>query len=61
MGFEEWPDAGKVSSGVVGYLRDKLQARKFAEIKPDDFTGMEPELGLNEITEELARKGKLRQ
>ena len=36
-GFEGWPDAGKVSSGVVRYLRDKLNARKFAEINPDDF------------------------
>lgn len=37
MGFEGWPDAGRVSSGVVSYLRDKLQARKFAELKPDEF------------------------
>jgi len=36
-GFEGWPDAGRVSSGVVGYLRDKLNARKCAEVKPDDF------------------------
>jgi len=36
-GFEGWPDAGKVSTGVVGYLRDKLKAQMFAEIKPDDF------------------------
>ena len=36
-GFEGWPDAGKISSGVVGYLRDKLKAMRFAEIKPDDF------------------------
>lgn len=37
MGFEGWPDAGRVSSGVVGYLKDKLQAKKFAEVKSDDF------------------------
>ena len=37
MGFEGWPDAGKVSSGVISYLRDKLAAKKLAEIKPDDF------------------------
>ena len=36
-GFEGWPDAGKVSTGAVGYLRDTLQAEMFAEIKPDDF------------------------
>ncbi len=37
MGFEGWPDAGRVSSEVVGYLRDKLGAKKLAEVKPDDF------------------------
>jgi proteasome assembly chaperone (PAC2) family protein len=37
MGFEGWPDAGKISSGVIGYLREKLSARKLADIKPDDF------------------------
>jgi len=37
VGFEGWPDAGKVSSGVVSYLRDKLDVRKLAEIEPDDF------------------------
>ena len=37
MGFEGWPDAGKVSSGVVSYLKDKLAAKKLAEVKPDDF------------------------
>jgi len=37
MGFEGWPDAGKVSSGVIGYLRDKLEAEKLAEVRPDDF------------------------
>ncbi len=37
IGFEGWPDAGRVSSGVVGYLRDKLDAMRLAEIKPDAF------------------------
>jgi proteasome assembly chaperone (PAC2) family protein len=37
MGFEGWPDAGKVSSGVVAYLRDKLAAGRLAEVKADDF------------------------
>jgi len=37
MGFEGWPDAGRVSSGVVSYLRDKLDTSKLAEVKPDDF------------------------
>lgn len=34
MGFEGWPGAGKISSGVVGYLKDKLEAKKLAEPKP---------------------------
>ncbi len=37
MGFEGWPDAGKVSSGVITYLRDSLEASKLAEVKPNDF------------------------
>jgi proteasome assembly chaperone (PAC2) family protein len=37
MGFEGWPDAGKISSGTVGYLREQLSAVKLADIKPDDF------------------------
>ena len=36
-GFVGWPDAGRISTGVIGYLRDKLKAEKFAEIKPDAF------------------------
>lgn len=36
-GFEGWPDAGKVSTGVIGYLRDRLRAAKVAEVEPDDF------------------------
>jgi len=37
MGFGGWPDAGKVSTGTVDYLKNKLQAKKFAEIKSDNF------------------------
>ena len=37
MGFEGWPDAGRVSSGTVTYLKDKLAARKLAMVRPDDF------------------------
>ena len=37
IGFEGWPDAGRVSSGVASYLRDKLAARKLADFAPDDF------------------------
>jgi len=37
IGFEGWPDAGRVSSGVIRYLRDKLTVRKLADFVPDDF------------------------
>ena len=37
MGLEGWPDAGKVSSGVINYLRDKLVTRKLAVLRADDF------------------------
>lgn len=36
-GFLGWPDAGKVSTGVINYLKDKLEAKKFAVLSPDDF------------------------
>ncbi len=38
MGLEGWPDAGRVSSGVVGYLKDKLGAKKFAEVKDEQVS-----------------------
>jgi proteasome assembly chaperone (PAC2) family protein len=37
MGFEGWADAARISSGVVGQLRDRLHVQRLAEIKPDDF------------------------
>ena len=36
-GFAGWPNAAEVSTGAVGYLKDKLAVEKFAEIRPDDF------------------------
>ena len=36
-GFEGWPDAGKISTQVVGYLKDKLAAKEFAEFEAGDF------------------------
>lgn len=35
--FTGWPDAGQVASGGVAYLRDKLEARKFAHIQAEEF------------------------
>lgn len=37
LGFSGWMDGGEISTGAVKYLRDKLKARKFAEIDPKKF------------------------
>lgn len=37
LGFSGWMDGGDVSTGTVKYLRDKLKAKKFAEIDPKNF------------------------
>lgn len=37
LGFSGWMDGGEVSTGTVEYLRDKLKAKKFAEIDPGEF------------------------
>lgn len=35
--FAGWPDAGEVATGAVRYLRDKLGAAPFAELRPEEF------------------------
>jgi proteasome assembly chaperone (PAC2) family protein len=37
LGFTGWMDGGRVSTGTIAYLDDKLDATTFAEIKPADF------------------------
>jgi len=37
MGFEGWADAARISSGVIGQMRDRLRFKRLAEIKPDEF------------------------
>ena len=49
--FRGWPNAGEVASGVVGYLINRLHARKFAEIAPDDFydfTNVRPAIAIED-------------
>lgn len=44
-GFAGWPNAAEVSTRTISYLRDKLKATRFGEIRPEnfyDFTSMEP-------------------
>lgn len=37
VGFSGWPNAAEISTQTVNYLVRKLRARKFAEIKPEEF------------------------
>ena len=37
IGLTGWMDGGHVSTGTVGYLRERLGAQPFAEIDPLDF------------------------
>ena len=37
LGFFGWMDGGNVSTGTVEYLKNKLKAKKFAEINPQNF------------------------
>ncbi len=37
MGFSGWMDGGEVSTGTVGCIAEKLDAKEFAEINPKGF------------------------
>ncbi len=37
IGLDGWMDNGDISTGVLKYLIQKLEAEKFAEIEPEDF------------------------
>lgn len=37
LGLTGWMDGGSVSTGAIGYFRERLAARRFAEIDPLDF------------------------
>ncbi|MCX8011568.1 MAG: PAC2 family protein [Desulfobacterota bacterium] len=36
-GFDGWPNAGGISSDTVNFLKNELEAKKFAEVNPDFF------------------------
>lgn len=49
--FAGWPDAGEVATSAVRYLRDKLQADLFAELRPEEFyvfTELRPQTSVGE-------------
>ena len=37
LGLSGWPNAGEVATGAVTYLRDRLSAKRLAEIHPEEF------------------------
>ncbi|MBW2622284.1 MAG: PAC2 family protein [Deltaproteobacteria bacterium] len=46
MGFSGWPNAGEISSGVVTFLVQQLEANPLASVEADsffDFTSLRPE------------------
>ncbi len=48
--FKGWPDAGEGASSAIRYLLRKLQAKKVAEIDPEeffDFTQIRPMVSIN--------------
>jgi proteasome assembly chaperone (PAC2) family protein len=56
LGFRGWADAGRISSGCVGYLIKKLGARRFGEMVPDDFYILQSSRPLGWIEEGIIRK-----
>jgi proteasome assembly chaperone (PAC2) family protein len=45
-GFAGWPNAAEVSTATIGYLKEKLKAEKFGEIRPPnfyDFSSLRPQ------------------
>ena len=57
VGWQQWADAGAISSGLPQYLIEETKARKIGEIKPRDFYlfqipgthhFLRPEIKLNE-------------
>ncbi|MEM2929369.1 MAG: PAC2 family protein [Thermoproteota archaeon] len=56
LGFRGWADAGRISSGCVGYLIRKLGARRFGEMVPDDFYILQNSRPLGWIEEGIIRK-----
>ena len=44
IGYEGWPDAGKVSSAVLSYLSSKLSPVLFAKLKPNEFYFIQSEI-----------------
>lgn len=54
--FEGWNDAGDAATGAAEFLRDRWQARPFAEVDPEDFydfTSTRPRVHLDD---ELVRR-----
>ncbi|MEM2100355.1 MAG: PAC2 family protein [Thermoproteota archaeon] len=56
LGFRGWADAGRISSGCLGYLVRKLGARRLGEMVPDDFYILQNSRPLGWIEEGIIRR-----
>lgn len=57
IGYEGWPDAGKVSSGVLSYLSSTLSPILFAKLKPTDFYLIQSTMSDNKRPQAIIEKG----
>jgi proteasome assembly chaperone (PAC2) family protein len=57
IGFEGWPDAGKVSSGAISYISSKLSPVLFAKLKPNDFYTIQSISGEFQRPQAIVEKG----
>lgn len=56
--FKGWPDAGEGASSAIRYFLRKLQARRFAELDPEefyDFTQIRPQTSINRDGDRVIR------
>ncbi|MCL4534306.1 MAG: PAC2 family protein [Bacteroidetes bacterium] len=56
FGLSGWPNAGEVATGAVTYLRDKLSAKRLAEISPEDFYDFTTQRPMTIIEEGLVQR-----
>jgi proteasome assembly chaperone (PAC2) family protein len=56
MGLSGWPNAGEVATGAVTFLRDRLAAKRLAEIYPEEFFDFTLQRPVAVIEEGLVRR-----
>jgi proteasome assembly chaperone (PAC2) family protein len=59
IGFGGWGNAGEVGTSVVRYLRDRLNAKKFGEIAPEEFYDFTTVRPLIDVEDGVVRRLKM--